>query len=90
MFLHLRTVYLTLYRGDRKYFRRWMQHVGVAVPWLSGFLTGFIPDLVSTSFQDGVCPYARKLLTTDGHFGLKTTTFTRVFIQQRDDCPITI
>ena len=34
--------------------RRWMQHVGVAYPWIVGFLTGFIPDIISTQFKDGV------------------------------------
>jgi len=41
--------------SHRKHFRRWMQHLGIAIPWLNGFLTGFVPEIVSTQFQDGVC-----------------------------------
>ena len=41
--------------SHRKYFRKWMLHVGVAIPWINGFLTGFLPDVITTRFENGEC-----------------------------------
>ena len=40
----------------RKYYRRWMTPVGVAVPWFAGFCTFVVPALVSTRAVTGQCP----------------------------------
>jgi len=40
----------------RKYYRSWMTRVGVAVPWITGFCSFFIPVIVSTRAVPGQCP----------------------------------
>jgi len=41
--------------AHRKYYRSWMTSVGVAVPWISGFLTLLIPTAISTKALPGQC-----------------------------------
>jgi len=40
----------------RKYYRKWMTTVGVAMPWISGFCTFAIPAIATTKLVAGRCP----------------------------------
>jgi len=49
--------------AHRKYYRKWMTRVGVAVPWIAGFCTFAIPAFVWTRQVPGQCP--RTMAITD-------------------------
>ena len=49
--------------AHRKYYRKWMTRVGVAVPWISGFVTYTIPAYMWTRPVPGQCP--RTMAITD-------------------------
>jgi len=50
----------------RKYYRRWMTRVGVAVPWLTGCCTFVIPASLSAKAVPGQCPRMGFWPTEDG------------------------
>jgi len=39
----------------RKYYRRWMLRVGLAVPWLSGISSQLMPTLFTSKILNGKC-----------------------------------
>jgi len=50
----------------RKYYRRWMTKVGVAVPWFTGCCTFIIPASLSARAVPGHCPMMGFWPTKDG------------------------
>jgi len=42
--------------AHRKYYKKWMTKVGVAVPWIAGFCTFAIPAYSRTAPVPGRCP----------------------------------
>jgi len=49
--------------AHRKYYKKWMTKVGVAVPWITGFCTFAIPAYVWSTPVPGQCP--RTMVITD-------------------------
>lgn len=41
--------------AHRNHYRRWMTFVGVATPWLIGFITSSVPSMTTAKFVDGAC-----------------------------------
>ena len=39
----------------RNHYRRWMVHVGLFLPWLTGFVSNVIPAILSTKIVNGIC-----------------------------------
>jgi len=39
----------------RKYYRRWMLHVGLFLPWLNGAAVHMLPAIGTTRIVNGIC-----------------------------------
>ena len=52
--------------AHRKYYRDWMTKVGVALPWILGLCTFFIPAMLAPSDVKRKCPSFAFAISSDG------------------------